>query len=183
MKQSSMAMAIAVGAAGMLILALAGCSSESSQMQSTVQGPAGPSVKMSKAQTADLADGKVTFDEYKAAMRRYVACDAKAGYTVQVGPLDDNDQYQMAIPNAARQSGVDDKCDQQEYFLVSSKWQIAHEDTSQLAIATGKCIAAKGYTPAKTWDERYSQAVKLGIDPAKCEVKYPSDEPLFTPTP
>ena len=168
--------------AGVLFLALAGCTSEAPQVQPAMQGPAGPDLKMSKAQTNALADGKVTFDEYKAATRRYVACDAKAGYTVQVGQLV-NDQYQMAIPDAARQSGVDNKCDQREFFFISSKWQIAHEDTSQVAVATGKCIAAKGYQPQKTWPNRYAQARKLGIDPAKCLDTYPPDEPQFVPTP
>ena len=180
MRRAALALALVAGA--VMALSLAGCASAPSPAQSALTGPAGPSVKMSSAQAAELADGKVTLDEYTAAMRRYVACDAKAGYVVQVGQLVDN-VYEMAIPAAARDSGVDLKCDQREYFFLDQKWQIAHQDTTAVAIATGKCIAAKGITPATHWLKRYAQAMKLGINPAKCIAKYPEDVPTFAPTP
>lgn len=153
---------LAVATSGLLLLT--GCANNS---DSTPVPSPSALVQMSSAQRAALADGKVTYDEYKAAFRRYVACDSKAGYKVLTNG-ETNEVVDFAVPAAAVDSGVDDRCNHREFWNIDSKWQLSREDTSQQAAAYGKCLQAAGITPKATETEKFHQLQQAHIDPTQC---------------
>jgi hypothetical protein len=122
---------------------------------------------MSAAQTAALADGKVTYAEYQAGFRRYVACEAKAGYTVKYTGQT-NEVYQYFVPAAAVNSGVDRRCYDSEFNQIDAIWQVSRENTSPQAADYRACLTAAGIKPAATETAMYYQLRKAKIDPAKC---------------
>jgi hypothetical protein len=144
---------------------LAACSSaETSPSPTPTITAAAP---MSAAQKAAVADGKVTYAEYQAGFRRYVACEAKAGYIVSSsGQL--NEVYQYLVPAPAVKSGVDARCYASEFKEIDTIWQLSRADTSPQAAAYRVCLIKAGITPAKTETEMYFQLRKAKIDPTKC---------------
>jgi len=154
-----------VSAASLLTgcLLLAGCA----QSAPEAHNPAPPKISTSAEQKAALADGKVDYDEYQAGWRRYVACDAKAGYTItQTGEV--NQVISGQIPDAAVDSGVDKKCYEGEFKQIDMLWQTARIETSPAAAKFRECLSAKGETPEATYAGMVQQLQDLGIDPSTC---------------
>ena len=121
----------AVVAGLLLALALSGCAATEAQPRAFegtgMTMPAG--TKMSSAQRKQLAQSSISFDDYMAAYRRYVACLNAAGFTLLEQPMK-NQLVQDGVPDAAVQSGVDEKCYMGEFQWVASVWSTSREDTS-----------------------------------------------------
>ena len=144
-------------------LLLAGCA----QSTPEAHDAALPKISTSAQQKAALADGKVDYDEYQAGWRRYVACNAKAGYTItQTGEV--NQVISGQIPDAAVDSGVDRKCYEGEFKQIDMIWQTARIETSPAAAKFRECLSAKGETPEATYAGMVQQLQDLGIDPSTC---------------
>jgi hypothetical protein len=143
---------------------LSGCSQVPAGKAASTPAPA-PTI--SAAQAAALADGKITYAEYEAGWRRYVACDAKAGYTVVKGG-ETNEVISGQVPDAAVTSGADAQCYDREFKQIDMIWQVSRENTSPQAVIFHKCLVAKGKTPAATYAGMVKQLQSLGIDPASC---------------
>jgi hypothetical protein len=77
----------------------------------------------SEAQHAELADGTVDADEYRAAFARYESCLADAGYRGIL--IDDSGVLvEYAVPAAAVSDGSDARCYIGEFRAVDQQWQI-----------------------------------------------------------
>lgn len=81
----------------------------------------------SSAQAAELADGRVTQDEYNAAFDRYDSCMAKTGMALigidRSGTVIKYSTVSEAVYSAARQ------CYEVEFKDVDVEWQIANQDS------------------------------------------------------
>jgi hypothetical protein len=153
-----------------LSLLLAACSSAAGTAHSPSPSSGSTvtqAAPMSAAQTAALADGKVSYAEYQAGFRRFVACESKAGYAINPsGQI--NEIYQFMVSAAAVDSGVDARCYASEFKQIDEIWQVSREDTSPQAAAYRACLIKGGITPAKTETKMYNQLLKAKIDPGKC---------------
>ncbi len=122
---------------------------------------------MSAAQTAEMADGVVTADEYSAAFDRFSACMTGAGY-----PLVSVDKsaavYNYSIGDDAVSAGADTQCYDGEFKQVDIAWQIAHEDESGTAVLLRDCLAAHGVTPAKHMADIQAQLIASGLTLEGC---------------
>ena len=85
-----------------------------------------PVSRRSAEQTAELADGVVTEQEYRAAFQRFATCMADAGYPLlfinDAGPV-----IQAAMSDAAKTSGVEAECYLVEFQDVDMTWQLSQE--------------------------------------------------------
>jgi hypothetical protein len=126
-----------------------------------------PTGAISKAQQEALSDGKITYAEYQAGWRRYVECDAKAGYRI-INITETNEVYQGGVPATAVKSGIDTTCYDREFKQVDIIWQNLRANTSPDAAAYRACLLSKHVTPATTEQAMYFQLLKLKIDPNKC---------------
>jgi hypothetical protein len=151
-----------------LLLVLSACSS-SAPVPRSAQPLWGVTVPVdapiSSAQRAELADGKISYDEYHEAFRRFAACLAKGGFTIMDNG-GQNEIIQYGVPEAA--SELDDKCYVREFQWVDATWQSSRADTSNQAKAYAVCLKEKGITPGKTEDEKYRQLQNARIDPSAC---------------
>jgi hypothetical protein len=147
------------------VACLSGCASSGVAPASTASPSSG--VSISATQKKALADNKVTYDEYEAGWRRYVACEADAGYTVKK-LTEVNQVIQGTIPDAAVKSGVDAKCYEREFKQLDQIWQVSRENTSPQAQQLHECLIKHGQTPEATLAKMVDQLRKLGIDPASC---------------
>ncbi len=154
----------------LVLLLLAGCAAQP-VASNAAQGASEGSVSMSAAQVAALSDHKVTYAEYEAGWRRYIACDAKAGYVVRdLG--ESNEVHHGAIPEAAVNSGVDAKCYGREFKQIDTVWQTSRENTSSVAQAYRECLVAAGVTPQASEGAMYAQLQKINVDPHQCVVSH-----------
>lgn len=156
--------------ASALLLTLTACSSPEAPPE-TDDLPAGQTTAMSDEQAAALADGTITAEEYQLSFRRFVSCVEAEGYTIEVGPLQ-NEIYQYAVPNDAVEAGVDFPCYEKELRQVDGEWQLMHEDTSPQAVALAACIQAAGGAPETTYSAKVDQLPGLGLDLDSCLDEY-----------
>ena len=85
-----------------------------------------PVSRMSPEQTAELADGVVTEQEYRAAFDRFAACMAVGGYPLQF--INDSAAViQYSISDAGVTSGVEAECYLVEFQDVDMTWQISQQ--------------------------------------------------------
>lgn len=82
----------------------------------------------SAEQTAALADGVVSREEYVAGFDRYAACMAAAGFTV--GGNRESEIIAYSLSSEAVSSGADDQCYGFEFGQLDMEWQLAHPQTS-----------------------------------------------------
>jgi hypothetical protein len=153
-------------------LLVSGCSQTSSSSEhasAAASATPSPTYAMSTAEKSELANGTVTYDEYKAAFRRYQACDAKAGYKLLIGG-ETNEVINYSVPAAAVDSGVDDRCIHTQFWDVDTKWQLARADTSPQSADYSKCLEAAGITPKSTETEKFHQLQQAHIDPTQCYI-------------
>ena len=128
--------------------------------------PAG--ARISPAQAKQLAQSTISYDDYKAAFRRYSACLAAKGYTVMGNGESSNKLIRAGIPDAAVKSGADDYCNTYEFNWVDSIWQISRADTSNEARAYAVCLTKAGIKPKATKEEKLAQLERAHIDNDKC---------------
>ena len=141
---------------------VAACTSTSDGTESGHGG-----VERSVEQESALVDGDVTVDEYRAGFRRFEACIEAEGYmlgNVEVGDV----LIDYGVPDAAVQSGVDEKCYVKEYELVDTEWQLKNEDSSYTAEVVAQCLAEHGITPAETLAEKWDQLEAAGVEFEEC---------------
>lgn len=81
-----------------------------------------PMPESSAQQTAEIADGVVTRDEYVAAFNRFVGCMGGAGY--EIGGVDIDGIFTYSIPSAAVTSGADELCYVTQFGAVDMAWQV-----------------------------------------------------------
>ena len=80
----------------------------------------------SDEQVAELSDGVVSAEEYRAAFDRFAACMAEAGYPVQF--IDDSQPViNYSTTNDAYLAGVDALCYEREFMQVDMAWQLSQE--------------------------------------------------------
>jgi len=84
-----------------------------------------PIPPMSAAQTADLADGQVSRDEYLAAFDRFSACMSAAGEPL-LGIDTSGTIVSYRVSETSVDSGIDTRCYEPEFRQVDTNWQIAH---------------------------------------------------------
>jgi hypothetical protein len=151
------------------LLALSACSAGATPVPRSSQPLWGLTIRSdasySRAQHAELADGRVTRDEYHEAFRRFAACLGKKGFTLMDNG-EQNELIQYGVPAAA--GDLYDKCYDWEFEWVDTVWQLSRADTSHQAKAYAVCLTEKGITPKKTEDEKYLQLEDAHIDPADC---------------
>lgn len=81
-----------------------------------------PTPEPSAAQQAELADGTVTLEEYRAAFDRYRACLQDAGHDVS-SLTDMGDHYRWVLMDDVVSSGADEACYPAEFAEVDMRWQ------------------------------------------------------------
>lgn len=155
-----------------VVISVSACSTGRVKTAAEQQGITIPaSAKISTAQQAELAHDPVTYDDYKAAFRRFSSCLAAKGYTI-MGNGNSNEVIQYGVPAAAVDSGLMDKCYSYQFQWIDSIWQASRADTSNQAKAYAMCLTAEGTTPKKTESEKYDQLKKANIDPYMCYTKH-----------
>ena len=92
-----------------------------------IDKPADP--EPSAEQTAALADGVVTREEYLAGFDRFAACMSTAGF--DVGGNRDTEIIQYSLSDDAVRSGVEHQCYGAEFLELDRSWQIAHPQRSE----------------------------------------------------
>ena len=112
----------------------------------------GGSVAGSRAQAAEIADGKATARPYHAAFRRYRECMRAAGFELEDVEFK-GDIYEFGVPAAAvENSDADAECYDREYYFTDTLWQSsdvvvnASETTQQLR----RCLQERGIAPEAT---------------------------------
>lgn len=81
-----------------------------------------PAPEPSAAQQAELADGAVTLEEYRAAFARYRSCLQDAGHDVS-SLTDMGDHYRWVLMDEVVSSGADEACYRAEFAEVDTRWQ------------------------------------------------------------
>lgn len=150
----------------LFVMALSGC-----QAASPAPTPSATGSAASDQQREALADGKVTWDEYKAGFDAYRGCLEKAGYELVSPHVDEFRLMDFGVPDAAVQSGVDDKCYRLHYSGVDDAWQIAHLDESETAQTVKSCLSAAGISPKKRYSDNLDLLEEHGIDVEKCSAE------------
>ncbi len=74
-----------------------------------------------------LADSHVSSDEYELAFRRYEACLATEGYELLIEDDGTTPVIEYSVPAAAVDTGVDDVCYYENFYLVDTAWQVQSE--------------------------------------------------------
>lgn len=155
------AIPLVVGAA---TIALAGCSAQSATTSVPSATP-----EISKQQSRALADGSVTWDEYKAGFDAYRSCLAKAGFTL-LKPKRSDYLMDFGVPATAVESGDDARCYDYHWAQVDGDWQVAHDDVSETARWLAHCLQSKGITPMEKKADNEELIKSNGIDLAECPV-------------
>jgi hypothetical protein len=126
--------------------------------------------RASKAQAAEMADGKATVNEYHAAFQRYRECMRAAGFELEDVRFKD-DIYEFGVPAAAvEDSDADAECYDREYYFTDTLWQSsagvvnASETTQQLR----RCLDERGIAPEDTRADIERQLREHGIGPVEC---------------
>lgn len=148
--------------AALAVIALSACG-----VGTGSEGIPSPSSAISSQQSAALADGEVTWDEYETGFDAYRSCLAKAGYEL-VDPTRSGDVMDFRVPGGAVDSGADDHCYQYFWGQVDRAWQIAHEDTSETAKWIAACLQSKGVSPQPTKAENEELLRSHGIALSEC---------------
>jgi hypothetical protein len=158
-------------------MSLCACSSTQANLPKVDRVPS--QAGESPEQIQELADGKVSYDEYHAAYSRYVACMEKAGYTVTTLPPQ-YDVITFTVPGAAVDSGVDNRCYEREFDQVDTVWEGAHQNTSYTAHVFRACLTRHHIVPSQTLVGMSKQLDALHEDPLKwcaVELAAPSTAP------
>lgn len=87
-----------------------------------------PDAEPSAEQSAALADGVVSREEYEAGFDAYVACMADLGFEVSLVGMRDAEIIGYVIPGDAGMSGPANRCYEEHFSLVDMEWQVAHQD-------------------------------------------------------
>ncbi len=125
-----------------------------------------PNSAWSAEQTAEMADGTVTFVEYHEAFRRFANCMSEGGSRVAfVDKREDRIDY--SVPSAAVDSGLDEICYEREFGAVDMSWQIANPDPELVAMYR-QCLISQGMAVPDTADEMVNALLDSGIDPGSC---------------
>ncbi len=133
----------------------------------------------SAAQQAELVDGVVTYDEYKAAFARMQACiQQQSGVEILIQG-ETNEMVVAPIPDAAYPAY--ETCYPKEFGFVDAVWQTYRANFGAEANAMAECLRERGVTPELTYMDRYNQLSGLGMDPeADCVwKKIPADKPAI----
>lgn len=152
---------------------LAGCSSADGSEESAgdSDGPlAGVDVSdASDAQAAEISDGEVTVDEYRAAFQRYRECLSAAGFEL-VDVEFSNPLYDYGVPNAAVEEGAEEECYLSEFRYTDILWQTSDhvQDNSETARVFRECLTERGIDPADSVAEMEGQLEEAGIDASEC---------------
>ena len=118
-----------------------------------------------------MQDNVVSEDEYTAGYRRFVACLADKGYTVnELGRP--STVYDFGIPDAAVQSGADEECYRREFFQIDSTWQLANPPRTIVSDWLTACLEEAGIEVGDTSDsnddELGTRAQEAGLDVGAC---------------
>lgn len=122
----------------------------------------------SAAQTAALADGVVTREEYVTAYQRFSACMSEAGFPLAFVDLDQT-VIEYSTTQESETDGASPRCYGREFEQVDGAWQVANEDTSYTAHVMGECLLARGIAPASTLAEKLAQLEAAGVSPMDCQ--------------
>lgn len=160
MKTFGSALIVAAGCLGVL----AGCTDAATQATTASRTDSA----ISSEQRQALADGKVTWDEYKAGFDAYEACLRKAGYELQSPHVDEYRRMDFGVPAAAVDSGDDEKCYRYHYSGVDDAWQIAHLDESETAQNVKSCLRSAGITPKNRYADNVALLEEHGLDASQC---------------
>lgn len=76
----------------------------------------------SAEQEAVLADGNVTYDEYKSSFQRFVSCVKQGGYEINLSG-EENQVQDYSVPSGAVDDGIDLKCYTKEFANIDMWWQ------------------------------------------------------------
>ena len=177
MRRLSQECLIALSAA-LVAVALTSCATPQPQPRALVgHGTLQPDVKISPAQAKQLAQSRISFDDYEAAFRRFSACLAAKGYTLMGNGVSSNKLINYGVPDTAAQAGADEKCYVYEFQYVDGIWQDSRADTSNEAKAYAVCLRKAGIKPKATKDEKWEQLERAHIDADQCfGSQYPHGE-------
>lgn len=108
------------------VMALSGCGSSGENPMTVKPGPNVPKhldgEGQSTEQTADMADGAVTYDEYVGAWKRYVVCMKGLGVEVRkTGETDQIIDYESVVTSVGDEAT--ESCYKSEFILVDMAWQ------------------------------------------------------------
>lgn len=121
----------------------------------------------SAAQTAALADGVVSREEYVTAYQRFSACMSEAGFPLAFVDLDKT-VIEYSTTQESETDGASPRCYGREFGQIDSTWQIANEDTSYTAQLLGECLLERGITAGATMAEKLAQLEDAGMSPSDC---------------
>ena len=123
--------------------------------------------KISPAQAKQLAQSSISYDDYKAAFRRFSACLQAKGYTLMDNG-ESNKVIHYGVPDAAVVSGEDEACMNYEFEWIDLIWQSSRADTSNQAKAYAVCLEKAGIKPKATEQEKLKQLERANIDSDEC---------------
>jgi hypothetical protein len=121
-----------------------------------------PVPETSAVQTAELADGQASRDEYLSAFGRFSTCMSEAGEPL-LGVDTSGTLVSYRVSNESVDTGTDARCYEPEFRLVDAMWQEAHEDTSESAVLLRDCVEAAGMAPAETLAENHEKLRAAGL--------------------
>ncbi|WP_089907482.1 hypothetical protein [Leifsonia sp. 21MFCrub1.1] len=147
----------------LVLVAMSGCAGTSSGSAPT------PPASIWKEQAAALADGAITWDEYKAGFDAYRSCLERAGFTLYQ-PKRKDYLMDFGVPAAAVDSGDDARCYDHYWGQVDGKWQVAHDDVSETAQWLANCLRSNGITPKEKKADNEELIKANGIDLKDCPV-------------
>lgn len=146
------------------VLVMAGCAATEESPASASDESQHISIQQRKA----LADGDVTYDEYRAGFQEFSACMTRAGFPIT--ELDEKNQIiRYSIPAAAVDAGEDEKCYNYHFQLLDIQWQIANEDGSETATVVRNCLVARGVTPEDSLDAMLNQLESINVTIDQCQ--------------
>ncbi len=146
-----------------LLVLLSGCASGSQEPDATAFSG---QTNSPASQREALADGDVTFDEYRAGFDSFVACVKKAGYDIDEIGVGNDRLINYSIPGTAMDAGIAESCYEDHFRLLDIEWQIANRDFSDEADRTRACLTVMGETPKATLDEMDAQLAAMSLDRA-----------------
>jgi len=125
--------------------------------------PLPTSVVLSPAQTAALADGKVTFDEYDVGFRAFFGCVDDAGITISEDGIY-GQVYKYSYLSGSEREPEYGRCYSYHFEYLDREWQMANVDISETTDWLKDCLREQGIEPLTTSADVHRQFEENSLD-------------------
>lgn len=122
--------------------------------------------ELSPAQTAALADGEVTFEEYDVGFRSFIGCVSDAGMTISEDGIY-GQVYKYSYVSGSDREPEFGRCYTYHLENLDREWQMANVDISETTDWLKDCLREQGIEPLTTSDEVHEQFEENALDIAE----------------